>query len=138
MKLKIVYLIIFTSFLLSTCSVNSKEVKMDLAGKTYVFSLVSSKEECDQLHSKGIFNCARYIEFNSKNKVDVIFSDISIDGVYNIKNKEISISLLEPEDGYPAELVFIANDKFTELTLISDGSNDIWKLSIEGVKPWDL
>jgi hypothetical protein len=35
-------------------------------------------------------------------------------------------------------MIFNANTEVTELIRISDGSNDIWKLAIEGIDPWDL
>ena len=35
-------------------------------------------------------------------------------------------------------MIFNVNPEANELLRISDGSNDLWKLAIEGVEPWDL
>jgi hypothetical protein len=35
-------------------------------------------------------------------------------------------------------MIFTANPEATQLIRISDGSNDVWKLAIQGIDPWDL
>lgn len=103
--------------------------------KEYVFALVSSQEECDNYMTSGV-NCTQAVKFLDDRKVEVIITDIVNQGTYAVIGNTITITINKGDAENP--VIFNANDDFTELTRTSDGSNDIWKLQIPGVLPWNL
>lgn len=106
-----------------------------VSGKIFVFPVVSSQEECDAAMSIGV-NCEQSVEFEN-NRATLIVTDIINSGRYTIVDNTITITL----DGLgDAEnpFIFRASKDFMELERTSDGSNDKWKLQIEGILPWNL
>ena len=101
-----------------------------LTDTTFLFALASSAESCSVLLSNGV-NCAQSITFSSTNVATVI-----VTGTYSIDGNIITVTLPNSDSKNP--MIFNANTEVTELIRISDGSNDIWKLAIEGIDPWDL
>ncbi len=63
-------------------------------------------------------------------------TDIVNAGNYNIDRNTITVTLLDSDSEKP--MIFTANPEATQLIRISDGSNDVWKLAIQGIDPWDL
>ena len=106
-----------------------------LTDTTFLFALASSAESCSVLLSNGV-NCAQSITFSSANVATVIVTDIVNAGTYSIDGNIITVTLPNSDSENP--MIFYANTEGTELIRISDGSNDIWKLAIEGIDPWDL
>ena len=106
-----------------------------LTDTTFLFALASSAESCSVLLSNGV-NCAQSITFSSANVATVIVTDIVNAGTYSVDGNIITVTLPNSDSENP--MIFNANTEVTELIRISDGSNDIWKLAIEGIDPWDL
>ena len=106
-----------------------------LTDTTFLFALASSAESCGVLLSNGV-NCAQSITFSSANVATVIVTDIVNAGTYSVDGNIITVTLPNSDSENP--MIFNANTEVTELIGISDGSNDIWKLAIEGIDPWDL
>ena len=106
-----------------------------LLGNTYMFALVSSEAACEISLNNGI-NCAQLIEFTSSNTATVIVTDIANIGTYTIEGNTLKVLLENSDTENP--MIFNVNPEANELVRISDGSNDLWKLAIEGVEPWDL
>mgnify|MGYP001568217050 FL=1 len=100
-----------------------------------MFALASSAESCGVLLSNGV-NCAQSVAFSSTNVATVIVTDIVNAGTYSVDGNIITVTLPNSDSENP--MIFNANTEVTELIRISDGSNDIWKLAIEGIDPWDL
>ena len=100
-----------------------------------VFALVSSEAACEISLNNGI-NCAQLIEFTSSNTATVIVTDIANIGTYTTEGNTLKVSLENSDTENP--MIFNVNPEANELLRISDGSNDLWKLAIEGVEPWDL
>lgn len=121
---------------ISSCK-NDDDVMPNLvANKEFVFALVSSQEECDFLISQGV-NCSQSINFLDHLNARIIVTDIANAGTYTLNENTITITIDSPGDA-ENPMIFEANSDFSELIRVSDGSNDIWKLQIEGVSPWDL
>ena len=100
-----------------------------------MLAVANSAEECGVLLSNGV-NFAQSIAFSSPNNALVIVTDIVNAGTYNIDRNTITVTLLDNDSENP--MIFTANPESTQLIRISDGSNDVWKLAIQGIDPWDL
>ena len=100
-----------------------------------MFAVANSAEECGVLLSNGV-NFAQSIAFSSPNNALVIVTDIVNAGTYNIDRNTITVTLLDSDS--ENSMIFTANPESTQLIRISDGSNDVWKLAIQGIDPWDL
>jgi len=105
-----------------------------LANKKFVFALASSQLECDYLLSYGA-NCSQFINFDADTAM-VLLTDILYSGRYTLSENTITVTFLDADSENP--MIFKANENFTALSRISDGSHTIWKLQVPGVKPWDL
>ena len=97
-----------------------------VANKEFVFTLVSSQQECDDLISDGV-NCTQSVNFDNNLNASVIVTDIVNGGEYKISGNTITITIQTSGD-VENPMVFEANNDFTELARISNGSNDIWKI----------
>ena len=106
-----------------------------LTDTTFLFALATSAESCGVLLSNGV-NCAQSITFSSTNVDTVIVTDIVNAGTYCVDENILTVTL--PYSVSENPIIFNANTEVTELIRISDCNNDIWKLAIEGIDPWDL
>ncbi|RNC84439.1 MAG: hypothetical protein ED557_05505 [Balneola sp.] len=103
---------------------------------TFVYPIASSTEECLELLNQGV-NCAQWLELFPDSTSEVIVTDILQSGEYLSSNDTLTI-IMEIAFDVESPMIFISNDDFTQIRRISDGSNTIWKLQIEGKNPWDL
>ena len=133
MKKGVIIIILLISFL--SCE-NDDNALNQVANTEFVFPLVSSEDECNLSLSQGV-NCAQSVIFENNANVQVIITDIANEGIYIINDKTIIITFLSSGDA-ENPMTFEANDDFTELTRVSNESNDVWKLQVKGVNPWDL
>ena len=135
---QIVLTVIITSLVICSCKDDNAPISItddQLIDNTYLFAVANSAEECGVLLSNGV-NCAQSIAFSSPNNALVIVTDIVNAGTYNIDRNTITVTLLDSDSENP--MIFTANPEATQLIRISDGSNDVWKLAIQGIDPWDL
>lgn len=135
---QIVLTVIITSLVICSCKDDNVPISItddQLIDNTYLFAVANSAEECGVLLSNGV-NCAQSIAFSSPNNALVIVTDIVNAGTYNIDRNTITVTLLDSDSENP--MIFTANPEATQLIRISDGSNDVWKLAIQGIDPWDL
>jgi hypothetical protein len=135
---QIVLTVIITSLVICSCKDDNIPISItddQLIDNTYLFAVANSAEECGVLLSNGV-NCAQSIAFSSPNNALVIVTDIVNAGTYNIDRNTITVTLLDSDSENP--MIFTANPEATQLIRISDGSNDVWKLAIQGIDPWDL
>ena len=135
---QIVLTVIITSLVICSCKDDNVPISItddQLIDNTYLFAVANSAEECGVLLSNGV-NCAQSIAFSSPNNALVIVTDIVNAGTYNIDRNTITVTLLDSDSENP--MIFTANPEATQLIRISDGSNDVWKLAIQGIDPWNL
>ena len=135
---QIVLTVIITSLVICSCKDDNVPISItddQLIDNTYLFAVANSAEECGVLLSNGV-NFAQSIAFSSPNNALVIVTDIVNAGTYNIDRNTITVTLLDNDSENP--MIFTANPESTQLIRISDGSNDVWKLAIQGIDPWDL
>ena len=135
---QIVLTVIITSLVICSCKDDNVPIFItddQLIDNTYLFAVANSAEECGVLLSNGV-NCAQSIAFSSPNNALVIVTDIVNAGTYKIDRNAITVTLLDSDSENP--MIFTANPEATQLIRISDGSNDVWKLAIKGIDPWDL
>ena len=135
---QIVLTLIITSLVICNCKDDNVPISItddQLIDNTYLFAVANSAEECGVLLSNGV-NFAQSIAFSSPNNALVIVTDIVNAGTYNIDRNTITVTLLDSDSENP--MIFTANPESTQLIRISDGSNDVWKLAIQGIDPWDL
>ena len=135
---QIVLTVIITSLVICSCKDDNVPISItddQLIDNTYLFAVANSAEECGVLLSNGV-NCAQSIAFSSPKNALVIVTDIVNAGTYNIDRNTITVTLLDSDSENP--MIFTANPEATQLIRISDGSNDVWKLAIQGIDPWDL
>jgi len=106
----------------------------------FIHSLVASQADCDQLVANGTYNCFHSLTILDETKVDIFVTDIVYQGSYVIDDNKMTITFDGTNTLIATEnpLVFTLNANFTEMVRISDNSNDVWKLGMEGVAPWDL
>lgn len=138
MRSKLIYLLIFP-FLLNSCdeeSVIREPLTFGTGNLTFVRSLVSSHDECDNLNRQGV-NCAQWMEFVDDTTADIFVTDIGNQGRYLLENDTLVVTITIQSD-VESPLIFISDSSFSVLTRISDRSNAIWKRQVEGVNPWDL
>jgi hypothetical protein len=111
-----------------------------LEGKTFIHSLVKSKEECDLLVANGTFNCAQFISLKENNFAEVIVTDIISPGTYKLDGNTLTITLdqMVSDPAAESEYNFIMNDDQTEMSRTVGSQKEVWKLEREGVDPWDL
>ena len=135
---QIVLTVIITSLVIYSCKDDNVPISItddQLIDNTYLFAVANSAEECGVLLSNGV-NFAQSIAFSSPNNALVIVTDIVNAGTYNIDRNSITVTLLDSDSENP--MIFTANPEATQLIRISDGSNDVWKLAIQGIDPWHL
>ena len=135
---QIVLKVIITSLVISSCKNDNVPIFItddQLINNTYLFAVANSAEECVVLLLNGV-NCAQSIAFSSPNNALVIVTDIVNAGTFNIDRNTISVTLLDSDSENP--MILTANPEAKHLIRISDCSNDVWKLAIQGIDPWDL
>ena len=135
---QIVLTVIITSLVIYSCKDDNVPISItddQLIDNTYLFAVANSAEECGVLLSNGV-NFAQSIAFSSPNNALVIVTDIVNAGTYNIDRNTITVTLLDSDS--ENSMIFTANPESTQLIRISDGSNDVWKLAIQGIDPWHL
>ena len=135
---QIVLTVIITSLVIYSCKDDNVPISItddQLIDNTYLFALANSTEEYGVLLSNGV-NFAQSIAFSSPNNALVIVTDIVNAGTYNIDRNTITVTLLDSDSENP--MIFTANPEATQMIRISDGSNDVWKLAIQGIDPWDI
>ena len=135
---QIVLTVIITSLVICSCKDDNVPISItdyQLIDNTYLSAIANFAEEGGVLLSNGV-NCAQSIAFSSPNNALVIVTDIVNAGTYNIDRNTITVTLLDSDSENP--MIFTANPEATQLIRISDGSNDVWKLAIQGIDPWDL
>ena len=135
---QIVLTVIITSLVIYSCKDDNVPISItddQLIDNTYLFAVANSAEECGVLLSNGV-NFAQSIAFSSPNNALVIVTDIVNAGTYNIDRNTITVTLLDSDSENP--MIFTANPEATQMIRISDGSNDVWKLAIQGIDPWDI
>lgn len=132
---KVILIFVLVPLLSCSSDDNADFISRSLVGKSYVFPLVSSQEECDQLLSNGV-NCFQEVAFLNQQSARVIVTDIINPGRYRVQGNRIIITVENGDTENP--VIFEFNDDLNELRRVSDNSSTVWKLQVPGVLPWDL
>lgn len=132
--------VLTVSLLLINCSNDDDTDKSNkLLGKTFLFPLVQSQEECDLMQQNSVvFNCFQFVSFESNAEAFIVFTDIANKASYTINSNTLILTLESADVAVESPMIFNINEDAEILTRISDNSNDLWRLEKEGVSPWDL
>jgi hypothetical protein len=135
---QIVLTVIITSLVICSCKDDNIPISItddQLIDNTYLFAVANSAEECGVLLS-NVVECAQSIDFSSPNNVLLILADIVNAGIYNVDRDTITVTLIDSDSKNP--MIFTTNPETAQLIRISDGSNDVWKLAMQGIDSWDF